>query len=66
MKSKGFCIVCKDEIEGDICCNSYECPCQGKIEFPFCSEECYDKYMKKDKTNESSDKKETPGSTTVL
>lgn len=46
MRSKGNCAVCGEEIEGEICCSSYECPCQGRIEFPFCSEACFDIYMK--------------------
>lgn len=38
---------CKNEIaKPQMCCNSFDCGCMGQpIEPPFCSNECYDKYM---------------------
>lgn len=45
---KGNCEICNKEIEVTICCNAFDCGCQGKpIEPPVCSQECYDKYMTK-------------------
>lgn len=46
MKAKGFCIVCGEEIEVNICCNGYMCGCMGQpVDPPVCSEECYDELM---------------------
>lgn len=37
---------CNKEIEVNICCNQYDCGCQGlPTEPPFCSNECYEKWM---------------------
>lgn len=44
-KSKGFC-QCGTEIEVNICCSGHMCGCMGlPTEPPFCSGECYDKFI---------------------
>ena len=44
--AKGYCLTCGTEIEVNICCNGFMCGCQGlPTEPPFCSQECYDKYI---------------------
>lgn len=38
--------TCGKEIEITMCCSGYECGCMGlPTEPPFCSEECYEKYL---------------------
>lgn len=43
------CEVCGIEVpdyKPQICCNAFDCGCQGKPLFPpLCSEECYNKFM---------------------
>jgi len=49
-REKAFCWGpnCNEEIEIQICCNAYDCGCQGlPVDPPFCSEECYNAYMNK-------------------
>jgi hypothetical protein len=47
---KYYCVAegCFNEIsQPKMCCNSFDCGCQGMpISPPFCSNECYDKYMR--------------------
>lgn len=54
--SKYFCENpnCNNEIpEPQYCCNGFDCGCQGlPIDPPFCSNECYEAYLK-EKRNES-------------
>ena len=46
-KEKGFCDVCRTEIEVTMCCSSFDCGCMGlPTEPPICSEKCYDTYIK--------------------
>lgn len=55
---KGYCDICSTEIEIQICCNSYECGCQGlPVNPPVCSNDCYDKYMQKLKDQALNDNK---------
>ena len=43
---KGYCIVCGNEIEIQMCCSGRECGCMGQpTEPPVCSEICYDELM---------------------
>lgn len=49
-KRKGYCEICRTEIEVRICCNSFDCGCGGlPVDPPVCSSECYDKLMNKNK-----------------
>jgi len=59
---KGYCEICSAEIEIQICCNAFDCGCGGRpTEPPVCSNECYDKFLKrvaeppKQQTEESDD-----------
>lgn len=48
-KQKTICngLNCNVEIEVNICCNAFDCGCQGlPTEPPFCSEKCFDEWMK--------------------
>lgn len=47
-KAKGHCDICGEEIEVQMCCNGDQCGCMGlPVDPPVCSEECFDKMMKK-------------------
>ena len=43
------CEVCGKEIPDfklEYCCNAFDCDCKGRpVNYPICSEECYDKLM---------------------
>lgn len=50
-KAKGeYCFNCETFVEGyehQMCCNAFDCGCQGYPINPcFCSEKCYNEYMK--------------------
>ena len=53
MVNKYYCqrILCGNEIpKPQTCCNGFECGCMGQpVEPPFCSNECYEKYMRRGK-----------------
>jgi len=43
---KGFCEICKTEIEIKYCCSGHECGCMGlPIDPPVCSDKCYNEFM---------------------
>lgn len=48
---------CQNEIaKPQTCCNGFDCGCMGQpIEPPFCSNECYDKYMSASKVAHAAD-----------
>jgi len=49
---KGNCLECGEEIDVQMCCNQFDCGCRGlPVDPPFCSEKCYDIYMKKSQSN---------------
>jgi len=51
---KGPCMICGEEIEIVMCCNGFECGCQGgPSEPPVCSQKCYD--AMKDKMEDEKD-----------
>jgi hypothetical protein len=49
MKVELYCMVCGELFLGEepkICCNAFDCGCQGRPVDPIvCSEKCYDKLM---------------------
>lgn len=48
MEKDWFCDICGEPIKVHICCNSFDCGCMGlPTEPPFCSNECYDKFINK-------------------
>lgn len=40
---KGYCLICQNEIEVQMCCSGRDCGCMGlPIDPPICSDECYE------------------------
>lgn len=49
-------LLCKEEIEVQVCCSDYDgsCGCRGlPVDPPFCSEKCYTDYMNRAQNQEA-------------